>query len=278
MIYLIYDVAEREFAQQVQQNVSSVVDCLDLRGEAGWNSQVDYAIRDSHTCILIATPAVSQSPIITYEWALALAWNTALVILLRQPTDLHPRLAMLPVYDFIDQAPWDDLKQMVNDIETEALLAADNSVLNMTTPLSKGGVDLRIAQLEQDLNNANPKVRQAAITLLGQFRKVETLETLLSALDDDDSRVREAAIDAIGMLGVPDGTPRLLVILASETDSYLRRASAQALGKIGSPASVPALIVALADGDGDVQRAAATALDRIGTPEAKAAAKRWRNR
>lgn len=114
----------------------------------------------------------------------------------------------------------------------------------------------------------------------------QVLPTLIAALDDRDSAVRLAALDAISpwsQLFSPYGVSPLgnyreaavpaITKVLKDRDAEVREHAAGALFAVGPPAqaAVPALIEALADRNARVRREAAWALFAIG-PQAKAAA------
>ena len=86
-----------------------------------------------------------------------------------------------------------------------------------------------------------------------------------------DARSREAGAELAGLLGgaVPAAQ---LVPLATDEASRVRGAAVWALGKIADPDTEPALLAAFRDDDATVHERAATGLLRLGTPAALAQA------
>ena len=82
--------------------------------------------------------------------------------------------------------------------------------------------------------------------------------------------MREAAADALGLLGDQSAVPALTDVLFDEAIN-VRFAAAEALGLLGDPRSVVDLIQALDSDDLPLSAMAAMALHKIGTPEALAA-------
>ena len=90
---------------------------------------------------------------------------------------------------------------------------------------------------------------------------------LIKALGyEKDSTVREAAAGALGRTGDPGGVKPLITALNNQ-DEDVREAAAWALVQIGA-AAVELLIDALNDANEDVRKIAATALRKIGDPRA----------
>lgn len=98
----------------------------------------------------------------------------------------------------------------------------------------------------------------------------EALPALVTALTDDDAKVREAAAHAIGVMGL-EALPTLVQML-SHSDKYVRRHAVWSLGKLGPLArpALPSLCVALRDVDPRTATGAAQALGNMGTDGADA--------
>jgi type I restriction enzyme S subunit len=118
------------------------------------------------------------------------------------------------------------------------------------------------------MNDDNSNVRQAAIQALGQMSIAdpETMEMLkMVAMNDDNSNVRQAAIQALGQTGIADAeTVHLLKMTAmNDENGNVRQAAIQTLGQTGvtDPETVEMLkIVAMNDGNNKVRQAAIQAL------------------
>jgi hypothetical protein len=89
------------------------------------------------------------------------------------------------------------------------------------------------------------------------------VEPLLSALKDDDWRVRVGAARALGRIGDSRAVKPLLSALKDD-DWHVRVAAATALGRIGDSRAVEPLIGALKDPGGPVRQSAAMALGQLG--------------
>ena len=136
----------------------------------------------------------------------------------------------------------------------------------------------------------SPAVRRRAALMLGDVGDVEddrTVDVLIHLVtDDDDDRVRAAAVDALDELG-NDAVERLLARTAgvdpnganwaavrafaralSADISEFRMAAANALGRIGDSDAVGPLVKRLDDPDPHVRERVCHALGRIGDPRA----------
>ena len=95
------------------------------------------------------------------------------------------------------------------------------------------GVEL----LWQNMRDPNSKIRAVTIQLAGHMRDVKLQDGVLHAFDtDSDWKVRLAAIEAMGLMEIPQAKPRLLKLLANP------QATAEEKG-----AAIEALVASLED-------------------------------
>ena len=123
----------------------------------------------------------------------------------------------------------------------------------------------------QASKDADEKVRARALGALTLLRDTGAPMVYLERLSLDPSpRVRRAAADAIGTLGIPpDRIERLSGPLQKDTDPMVRAECARALGKLGARAAVGTLMyVVAADPSPEVRSLAAEALSRLRAAEA----------
>lgn len=126
---------------------------------------------------------------------------------------------------------------------------------------------------EQASKDADEKVRERALGALTLLRDAGAARVYLERISSDPSpRVRRAAADAIGTLGIrPDRIERLSGPLQKDTDPMVRAECARALGKLGSRAAVGNLVSAVAiDPSPEVRALAVEALFRMRAEEAGA--------
>ncbi len=100
--------------------------------------------------------------------------------------------------------------------------------------------------------------------MLGNVYDARAVESLVTALKDQDSVVRGEAVEALGKIGAVEP---LVAVLEGE-DSYLAHTAAEALGKIGDERAVVPLIAVLKGHGYLMARAAAEALGQIGDARA----------
>jgi HEAT repeat protein len=112
-------------------------------------------------------------------------------------------------------------------------------------------------------------VRWEAVTILGEKRKSEGLEPLITVMRDGDYRVRIAVAKSFENIG---GTRSIesLVRLLEDRNQFVRRNAAEALRKIGDARAVEPLIAALADADREVRMSAIAALGKFSDPRSVA--------
>ncbi|HEX2905936.1 MAG TPA: HEAT repeat domain-containing protein [Phototrophicaceae bacterium] len=134
--------------------------------------------------------------------------------------------------------------------------------------------DAAIPALLDALQNEEADV-ETVMELLGEFNDEHEVITITKLTRNENAYVRVAAYDTLEKFE-QDVVPDVVEILLKEWNSDSRELAAAALGIIGGTEAVDGLKEALSDWSWFVQRAAAEALERIGTPEALEAVRRWR--
>jgi HEAT repeat protein len=120
----------------------------------------------------------------------------------------------------------------------------------------------------QRLRSSNPDVRMKAIRSLGSAQNRRAVPGLIKTLEDENSRVRLSAIEALGVIGHPASAEPLVSVLSRHPKNEKSRSAAEceaiarALAGIGVPAVHP-LMGALESEERDARRWAATALGSI---------------
>ena len=98
------------------------------------------------------------------------------------------------------------------------------------------------------LQHKHPRVRGVAARCLGKTRQAEALEPLLRAFkEDEDDKVRQAAIEALGQLGDRRAVSQLISALeeAMISRGFIPTDLLIALGALGDPQAVDVLCAAL---------------------------------
>jgi HEAT repeat protein len=111
---------------------------------------------------------------------------------------------------------------------------------------------------------SSEKVREIMPKVLGDIQNKATLGILTGLAGDSSSKVRCAALLALGKLGAVEEMPRLLQALKDE-DSEVRTVAATALGWLKDAHAADALMQLLGDPSRKVAEAAANAMVMIGT-------------
>src|SRR5207249_3256122 len=143
-------------------------------------------------------------------------------------------------------------------------------------PLPAAGERQRWATSVTLTGKSQPEKMEAhAMSLFGLFRppNVEELEAkrdvqgLIKVLGYQKRyNVRQAAIEALGKIGIPAVESLIAALRKQEID--VRQAAAEALGQIGGVHAVEPLIAAFKDDSQQVRKAAAEALGKIGDSRA----------
>jgi hypothetical protein len=130
------------------------------------------------------------------------------------------------------------------------------------------------------LRDGNWHIRRVVADLLGQTGDARAVWPLIYALADRDSDVRYTVARALGRIGDARALQPLIAVL-SDPDPRVRRYACQALGELNDERAVQPLITMLKDTTrGVLERvcdAAAESLEQIGTPDALAAVREWRD-
>ncbi|MBL9018318.1 MAG: HEAT repeat domain-containing protein [Myxococcales bacterium] len=96
-------------------------------------------------------------------------------------------------------------------------------------------------------------------------------DVLIEHLADEDLEVRVLAAEYLGILKISGAAAKLTSLAGPGNPTRLRAAAIDALGEIGRPEATKALLDVLREGPVDLHRSAATALGYIGDPGAIAA-------
>lgn len=96
-------------------------------------------------------------------------------------------------------------------------------------------------------------------------------DVLVEHLADEDLEVRVLAAEYLGVLQVNAATAKLAALAGPGNPTRLRKAAIDALGEIGKPAATKILLDVLREGPAELHRSAATSLSYIGDPSAIAA-------
>ncbi len=96
-------------------------------------------------------------------------------------------------------------------------------------------------------------------------------DVLVEHLADEDLEIRVLAAEYLGILHVGAATAKLTALAGPGNPTRLRRAAIDALGEIGRPEATKTLLDVLREGPTELHRSAATALAYLGDPAAVAA-------
>lgn len=103
-------------------------------------------------------------------------------------------------------------------------------------------------------SNPNALLRRGAVLTLGQIEGMDALDVLISAFDDSELGVREAAVQAVSRLGEP-AIPHLESLLKNPSTYYKRFRAVCTLGRIKGTRAASAIMLALEDNESVRHRA-----------------------
>jgi len=113
------------------------------------------------------------------------------------------------------------------------------------------------------LQDPEPEVQQAAIKVIGEIGNEQGHEPLVEILHDLHSPLRLMAVRALGQMGKLKNMEVLQPFL-QDSDLQVRRAMVEVWGQIGQPKNSEVLLPVLEDPDPDVRLAAVVALVKTG--------------
>jgi HEAT repeat protein/beta-lactamase regulating signal transducer with metallopeptidase domain len=113
------------------------------------------------------------------------------------------------------------------------------------------------------LNDENERVREQAIQGLATMRDPRAVPALIKALQSRDVRLRRIAVGSLSQFDTPEAAQGLVTALKDE-NADVRRQAIRALGRRRDDKYADALVTAMRDENPDVRRQAVAALGRSG--------------
>ena len=196
---------------------------------------IEQAIRNASILLTVMTPAAKASETVTYEWIFALGAGIPVFTIVRQETELHPRLTVLPHFDFTDPLtpPWEAL--------IEAIEGIVKHLEPHRVPTSHTATPSYIRMAITALDSANAEDRAGAIDNLAQTDHPVAVEALVGALSHPLQDVRTLAALARGNARDIRAIPELLATLRLQ-DEEISNEAIIALGNIGDATVAPQLV------------------------------------
>ncbi len=122
-----------------------------------------------------------------------------------------------------------------------------------------------IEKVRLALEDADPQVRVAGLTMWSLLKERESIAELRHALGDEHGLVRTVAAKLIGNWNDPQAKPILQQLSVSDRDRWVRLRAVEALSSYRSEDTIPTLQRALEDPDAEIRRAAIEGLRKMGT-------------
>lgn len=246
-----------------------------------WRDEIDQALQEADTVIVVMSAAANASAYVNYEWAFALGAGLRVIPLLIgvRREDLHPRLAHLQWLDFTNpkRRPWTKLLAALKEPPDPRRGARNRPARNLSP----------VERAAEALDSSNPTERLQGVETLAQMDDPAARDKLAAAVNHSVREVRIAAASALAAVKDLRAIPGLLEGACHESDAFrfveklralgddavpqliealghsqagFRKYAAWALGDIGNVACIRALSAALQDGDEDVRKASIEAL------------------
>ncbi len=125
-IFISYKSEDGDFADVLiskleREGYSTWVDNDRINAGEDWRNNIDQAIKEAFSLIVIMSPEAKASEYVTYEWAFAWGARVKVIPVLFKPTELHPRLETLQYLDFTSRTsrPWDKLFKVLKNAAIE---------------------------------------------------------------------------------------------------------------------------------------------------------------
>ena len=149
----------------------------------------------------------------------------------------------------------------LNDPDQEVKKA---TIISLLKTSDKDGIQIAYKTLDKMILSEEPKVRAMAAKILGETRLADFTPSLLWLLNDSDLIVKRRACRALGKIGKPVGSGKLVQLLA---DPYLEQnARYNLVYGIGEKA-IPALTDGLESSTKEIRRGSAKTLAKIANKE-----------
>jgi CheY-like chemotaxis protein/nucleoside 2-deoxyribosyltransferase len=121
-VFLSYNSKNEDFAELVKmklekENIQVWKDTSQIDAGREWRNEIDQGLLNCDIVIVLLNQLSAKSPYVTYEWAFALGKGKAIIPVLSEDCEIHPRIEVLQRLDFKDsKRPWDKLIEMVKKV------------------------------------------------------------------------------------------------------------------------------------------------------------------
>lgn len=122
-VFISHDSADGDFAELLKlkiekEGLSAWIDVDRLNAGEDWRQEIDTAIKNSRTLIVVMSQETRKSEYVTYEWAFAYGAGIKIIPLLIKQTQLHPKLESLQYLDFTNRRarPWNKLIDLIKRV------------------------------------------------------------------------------------------------------------------------------------------------------------------
>lgn len=115
----------------------------------------------------------------------------------------------------------------------------------------------------RSLTDSDPNVRAVAAEALGKSRRISSIAQLLNALNDEEQAVRFSVIEALGNIGSAEAYPALVTLYEQGEPYRVRQASLEAISQLGLPEAEDLFLGALVSSDWRTRKTAVEGLDEL---------------
>jgi hypothetical protein len=115
-IFISHDSSDGDFAELLKEKIEKVgitawIDTERLKAGEDWRQEIDQAIKNAKSLIIVMSPEARKSEYVTYEWSFAYGVGIKIIPIMIKQTQLHPRLESFQYLDFTNRRarPWNEL-------------------------------------------------------------------------------------------------------------------------------------------------------------------------
>lgn len=249
-VFISYSHKDAEFAYNLQHKLEKAefgvwLDQERLRAGEDWREEIDTAIYDAFTLVLILSPDSMLSQYVMYEWSFA--WGAGKKIIpvlykdIEKQQEMHPRLDKRQYLNLTNpnDREWEKLIRRLQEIDSE---------YNPTTFRLPRNAPPAVKRAVAALDSHIADERDEALKSLAQMDHPTATDMLIAALEHTTRNVRVKVLELMSLKSVRDLriVPGILKNLEDESSS-IRRLAANMLGETTESSAVVGLIRTLDD-------------------------------
>jgi len=191
-VFLSYPSSIGDFAELVMMKLENGgievwKDTHQIQAGEEWRNEIDTGLLQVDAIIVLLNSATVSSSYVTYEWAFALGSGKAVIPVLLEDCDIHPRMRVLQYLDFrADNRPWDKLIQRIKELNVARSVnkvKVGDLTVDEFRKILEGGRSLTRAKAK------NTGVKTSSADLTEAMNQIITARTYLETIRDKSGKV-----------------------------------------------------------------------------------------